>query len=123
MNIGIFVENDSLKSSDNSLHTQINNFLQHVKEKFSEVLLPVEDVTKLEMIGKGMHICMKPLAPGLNLITFTLLQIYHYVGAFGMVYKGKLVMPDSSVKAVAIKIIKCKCSNLLCYAIILCYIS
>ena len=58
MNIGIFVENDSLKSSDNSLHTQINNFLQHVKEKFSEVLLPMENVTKLELIGKGMYIYM-----------------------------------------------------------------
>ena len=69
------------------------------------------------------HICMKSLAPSLNLITFTLLQSYHSVGAFGMVHKGKLVMPDSSVKAVAIKTIKCKCSNLLCYAIVLCYIS
>ena len=52
----------------NLLHTLLANLLQHrkvtvkieldqllfhVKERFAEVLLPVETVTKLEMFGKG----------------------------------------------------------------------
>ena len=44
----------SMKSTNTSLHTQVNYFLQHVKEKFSKVLIPVEEVTKLELIGKGI---------------------------------------------------------------------
>ena len=32
---------------------EINQFLQYVKDRFSEVLLPAEVVTKLDFIGKG----------------------------------------------------------------------
>jgi len=43
---------DDLTESTNSL-LEINQFLQYVKDKFSEVLLPAEVVTKLDLIGKG----------------------------------------------------------------------
>ena len=34
---------------------QLDQLLFNVKERFSEVLLPVETVTKLEMFGKGTN--------------------------------------------------------------------
>jgi len=34
---------------------EINQFLQYVKEKFSEVLLPAEVITKSDFLGKGMY--------------------------------------------------------------------
>jgi len=43
---------DDLTESTNSL-LEINQFLQYVKDTFSEVLLPAEVVTKLDLIGKG----------------------------------------------------------------------
>ena len=36
-----------------SIKIELEQLIFHVKEKFSEVLLPVESVTKLEMCGKG----------------------------------------------------------------------
>ena len=36
-----------------SVKLQLDHLLHHVKERFSEVLLPVENITKLEMFGKG----------------------------------------------------------------------
>ena len=71
--------NNSMKSSNNSLHTQVNHFLQHVKEKFSRVLIPVEEVTKLELIGKGIcfsYICMYTVAT-LQVGQFTSKSITH----------------------------------------------
>ena len=38
---------------------ELDQLLFHVKEKLSEVLLPVETVTKLEIFGKGMYILSK----------------------------------------------------------------
>ena len=35
-------------------------------------------------------------------------MIHISVGAFGMVHKGELLMPDGNARAVAIKAIKCK---------------
>ena len=32
---------------------EVNQFLQYVKSKFSEVLLPVENITKQGLLGKG----------------------------------------------------------------------
>ena len=32
---------------------KLDQLLDHVKERFSEVLLPVESITKLEIFGKG----------------------------------------------------------------------
>ena len=43
----------ALKSSQSSLLLEANQFLQYVKEKFSEVLLPVESITKQGLLGKG----------------------------------------------------------------------
>ena len=39
-----------------SIRLQLDQLLYHVKERFSEVLLPVETVTKLEMLGKGAEL-------------------------------------------------------------------
>ena len=36
-----------------SMKLQLDQLLYHVKVRFSEVLLPVESITKLEMFGKG----------------------------------------------------------------------
>jgi len=85
------------------LDTQVDQLLHHVREKFSEVLLPVETVTKLDLIGKGNKF-------KIFYLTFVLCISYVVltIGAFGMVHKGKLIMSDSSVKNVAIKTIKCK---------------
>ena len=32
---------------------EVSNFLDYVKAKFSEVLLPVDTITKQELLGKG----------------------------------------------------------------------
>jgi len=42
-----------IELTQDPLHMQVDQLLHHVKEKFSEVLLPVETVTKLDLIGKG----------------------------------------------------------------------
>ena len=39
---------------------EINQFLQYVKKKFSELLLPAEVVTKSDFLGKGMHMNKLP---------------------------------------------------------------
>ena len=36
-----------------SIKFQLDELLFHVKEQFSEALLPVETITKMEMLGKG----------------------------------------------------------------------
>ncbi|XP_065909293.1 uncharacterized protein [Dysidea avara] len=69
---------ESVWTSTSSLF-EINQLIQYVKEKFSEVLLPAEAVTRLDFLGKG---------------------------AFGIVHKGELVTSDGIIKAVAIKTIK-----------------
>ena len=44
---------EALQSSQSSLLLEVNQFLQYVKDKFSEVLLPVESITKQGLLGKG----------------------------------------------------------------------
>lgn len=34
---------------------EVNQLLEYAKKKFSDVLLPEEVVTKLELIGEGMY--------------------------------------------------------------------
>ena len=42
--------------------------------------------------------------------------IFNILGAFGMVHKGEMIASDGTVKAMAIKTIKCKfCYNILLY--------
>ena len=48
-----YISASSLEYQKISVRLQIDQLLYHVKEKFSEVLLPVETVIKLEMFGKG----------------------------------------------------------------------
>ena len=51
-----FVHTNSLACHRVSNHLPLEQLLSHVKEMFSEILLSVETVTKLELIGKGMYI-------------------------------------------------------------------
>ena len=39
-----------------SLLLEVNEFLQFVKERFSEILIPVDTITKQNVVGKGMYI-------------------------------------------------------------------
>ena len=55
---------DALKKSQSSLVLEVNQFLQYVKDKFSEVLLPVESISKQGLLGKGyINLCMTINAP------------------------------------------------------------
>ena len=49
----LIILEDTLKHSTSSLVLEVNNFLQYVKEKFSEVLLPINVITKQGLVGKG----------------------------------------------------------------------
>ena len=42
-----------LRYRKTSVVMELDQLLSHVKEKFSEILLPAESVTKLEILGKG----------------------------------------------------------------------
>ena len=42
-----------MKASKNSLLLEVNHFLYYVQDKFSEVLLPVDTITKQGLLGKG----------------------------------------------------------------------
>ena len=44
---------EELKTNRNSLLLEINQFLQCIKDKFSEVLLPVKSISKQGLLGKG----------------------------------------------------------------------
>ncbi|XP_065910180.1 tyrosine-protein kinase receptor TYRO3-like isoform X2 [Dysidea avara] len=72
-------QEERLSSSMGSLVCEVTQLLQYVKDKFSEVLLPAEVITKSDFLGKG---------------------------AFGVVHKGELIATDGTKKAVAIKTIK-----------------
>ena len=87
---------------DDGRHTvstaDVNQFLQHIETKFSDVLIPANQILTQEYIGKGftyvyMHVCYSN--------TYNL-------GAFGLVHKGELRGEDGAVSPVAIKTIKCK---------------
>ena len=48
------IGNDTLGRSRSSLQIlEVNDFLLSVKEKFTEVLLPVESISKQGLLGKG----------------------------------------------------------------------
>ena len=53
MYIRIYISDDILKTSKSSLLLEVNNFLDYVQDKFSEVLLPVDTITKQGLLGKG----------------------------------------------------------------------
>ena len=93
-----------LKGDGDGRHTvstaDVNQFLQHIETKFSDVLIPANQILTQEYIGKGftyvymhVHICYSN--------TYNL-------GAFGLVHKGELRGVDGAVSPVAIKTIKCK---------------
>ena len=44
---------EQLKDSKTSLPLEVDQFLQNVTDKFSEVLLPVKSITKQGLLGKG----------------------------------------------------------------------
>ena len=44
---------ESIRTSKSSL-LELSQLLQYVKDKFSEVLLPAECVTRLDFLGKGI---------------------------------------------------------------------
>ena len=52
---------NSLENHRVSVKLQLDQLLFHVKERFSEVLLPVETITKLEIYGKGTYQIAKKL--------------------------------------------------------------
>ena len=49
----MYIISEVLGSSRSSLLLEVNQFLHYVKEKLSEVLLPVESITKQGLLGKG----------------------------------------------------------------------
>ena len=54
MYIRIYVSDDALiLKSTNTLLLEVSHFLDYVQEKFSEVLLPVDTITKQGLLGKG----------------------------------------------------------------------
>jgi len=44
---------ETLKSSHGSLLEEVNHFLHYVQDKFSEVLIRKDSITKQGLIGKG----------------------------------------------------------------------
>ena len=52
-NIVCIILEEILENNRGFLLVEVNDFLQHVKEKFSGVLLPVDIITKQGLIGKG----------------------------------------------------------------------
>ena len=47
------ISEEILQCNRRSLLLEVNEFLQYVKERFSEVLLPVDTITKQSVVGKG----------------------------------------------------------------------
>lgn len=75
---------------------ETKDFLQSVKQKFSDVLIPVDNITKQDLLGKG------------NFLYQSCMQNVHIaLGAFGVVFKGDLQLSDGSMVPVAIKTIAC----------------
>lgn len=95
-----------LRYRKTSVVMELDQLLSHVKETFSEILLPVESVTKLEILGKGTWLV------SIQNITFL---VHLSIGKFGVVHKGNLLTDDGNHKVVAIKTIKCKlCTFTMC---------
>ena len=85
---------------------EIDQFLEMVKQTFSDVLFPIEYITQQDFLGQG------------NVLNEVAIVIARYdetwwtmlcAGAFGVVHKGDFVDSDGSMMPIAIKTIKCKC--------------
>jgi len=74
----------------------MEEFLVCVKEKFSDVLLPIENITKQDILGKGNHFFFMLVPKAYRCII---------IGAFGVVHKGDLKLSDESTIPIAIKTI------------------
>ena len=62
------------------------------------MLIPADNITKQDLLGKG------------NVLYQSCMQTIHIIaiGAFGIVFKGDLRLPDGSMVPVAIKTMACK---------------
>ena len=49
-----YAVDERLTNSMNSVVSEVTQLLQYVKDKFSEVLLPAEVLTKSSFLGKGV---------------------------------------------------------------------
>ena len=45
---------ESVKRSKSSLLLEASQFLEYVRDKFYDILLPVESITKQSLLGKGI---------------------------------------------------------------------
>ena len=106
---------DTLKGSRTSMEPlDVEGFLEYVKNRFSDVLLPVNTITKQGLLGKG-YICRLFLCflYVYDLTIHMLVILLCSLGAFGVVHKGEMTSPDGRLTAVAIKTIKCEICHLL----------
>ena len=106
---------DTLKGSRASMELlDVGDFLEYVKNRFSDVLLPVNTITKQGLLGKGyicgLFLCFLYVY---DLTIHMLVILLCSLGAFGVVHKGEMTSPDGSLTAVAIKTIKCEICYLL----------
>ena len=53
MNITMYIIAETLQGSRSSQLLEVDQFLQYVKNTFSEVLISVESITKQGLLGKG----------------------------------------------------------------------
>ena len=53
MNITMYIIAETLQGSRSSQLLEVDQFLQFVKNTFSEVLISVESITKQGLLGKG----------------------------------------------------------------------
>ena len=119
-----FIE-ETLSGSRSSLQLlEVKQFLDYVKDQFSQVLLPADTITKQGLLGKGyrttlyawqIYNCSFSLkSKAISLLPLPLCSL----GAFGVVHKGEMTTSDGDVIAVAIKTIKCEqlvnCACVLC---------
>ena len=49
----VCISDGTMTASKSSLNLEVNHFLCYVQDKFSEVLLPVDSITKQGLLGKG----------------------------------------------------------------------
>ena len=99
INLFVGIGNDTLGRSRSSLQlTEVNHFLLSVKDRFSEVLLPVESITKQGLLGKGykdysyVHDIRNNdfyvyLLISMYIYLFLCIFTYFYVRIFTLVYR------------------------------------
>lgn len=83
--------------------SDIHQLLQYVEKKFSDVLIPANQLVTQEYLGKGTYVCLYLQS---YLIMNTI--IFICTGAFGLVHRGTLNGLDGTMITVAIKTIKCE---------------